>query len=143
MPAGKAALFMAVLLGAAFAGSASLDGPTGVHSTCQDGLDNDADGFIDEGDLECVAYPWADGSGEKTTTVGVTYGENGRLSGSGTYESSAFAYWLSVIQADPAYGPIDWCDLANNGYVAFGSSWDDSYTEALAFKNDPANGCPP
>jgi len=145
MPTGKAALFMALLLGAAFAGSTALDNPyTGVHSTCADGLDNNGDGFQDEGDPECLAYPWADGTGEKSSTVvGVTIGENGRVAGSGQYESSAFAYWLADLQSNPAYGPIDYCLLADNGYVAIGSSWDNSYNEALAFKTDPANGCPP
>ena len=145
MPTGKAALFMAVLLGAALAGSGALDDPfTRVHSTCEDGLDNNGDTFIDVGDLECTAYPWADGTGEKSSTVvGVTVGENGRVAGSGQYESSSFAYWLSELQSDPAYGPPDYCDLAQNAYVALGSSWDNSYAEALAFKTDPANGCPP
>lgn len=145
MPTGKAVLFMAVLLGAALAGSGALDDPfTRVHSTCADGIDNNADGFIDVGDLECVYYPWKDGTGEKSSTVvGVTVGENGKVAGSGTYESSAFAYWLNVLQSDPLYGPIDYCDLAQNGYIAPGPGWDNSFAEANTFKSDPANGCPP
>lgn len=146
MPTGKAALFMALLLGAALAGSTALDDPiTRVHSTCEDGLDNNGDSFIDVGDFDCLAYPWADGAGEKASTVvGVTVGENGEVAGSGEYPSSAFAYWLAFIQDDPAmYPPPTWCDLADNGYISQGSSWDSSYAEALAFKTDPANGCPP
>lgn len=144
MPTGKAALFMALLLGAALAGSTALDDPyTGVHSTCEDGLDNNADGMIDGGDQECAVYPWKDGTGEKSSTVvGVTIGENGRVAGSGQYVSSAFAYWLADLQDDPMNGPMEFCLLAD-GYVAIGSSWDNSYAEALAFKTDPANGCPP
>jgi hypothetical protein len=138
MPTGKAALFMALLLGAALAGT-GVANISGVHSTCLDGSDNDSDGGIDDGDENCLLFPWADGSGEKLTTIGVTQGENGQIAGSMNYRSSAFEYWLN--NPSPAGYPP--CDLALHYYTWPGGTWDDSATEATAFLNDPNNGCPP
>ena len=152
MPTGKAALFMALLLGAALAGSTALDRVPSAHTTCGDLADNDADAYIDETDPQCLVYPWADGAGEKLTTIGVTQGENGKIAGSMEYSSSAFVYWLGVYQDQdaqgfPQRGPIDQCNLASSytdpiQYV-HQNVWDDSIQDALDFKNDPANGCPP
>lgn len=152
MPTGKAALFMAVLLGAALAGSGALNTVASAHSTCGDLLDNDGDGNIDETDPQCVVYPWADGAGEKLTTIGVTQGENGNIAGSMEYTSSAFVYWLGVYQDQdaqgfPQRGPINQCYLAGSFIdplqYAHQNAWDDSIQDALDFYNDPANGCPP
>jgi hypothetical protein len=138
MPAGKAALFMALLLGAALAGT-GVANIAGVHSTCNDQSDNDADGGIDDGDENCLNYPWADGAGEKYTNIGVTQGENGQISGSMNYPSTAFAYWL----ANPTPNGYPPCDLALHYYNWPGGTWDNSAAEASAFLNDPNNGCPP
>lgn len=152
MPTGKAALFMAVLLGAALAGSTTLNSVAAVHSTCKDSIDNDADVNIDEMDPQCLVYPWADGAGEKLTTVGVTQGENGQIAGSMEYTSSAFTYWVGVYQDQDAQGfpqrdIIAQCNLATSyidpTYYVANNVWDDSTVDATAFKNDPANGCPP
>ncbi len=139
MPAGKAALFMAVLLGAALAGS-GVANIAGVHSTCKDGIDNPPQtGDADGADENCLLYPWADGAGEKSTTVGVTQGENGQTAGSMNYRSSAFEYWLN----NPDQFTAPPCDLALTYSMWPGGTWDDSGTEATVFLNDQSNGCPP
>ena len=152
MPTGKGAVFIALLLGAALAGSTALNTVAGVHSTCKDSADNDADAYIDEADPQCLVYPWADGAGEKLTTIGVTQGENGEIAGSMQYTSSAFIYWVGVYQEQDAQGfpqrdLIAQCNLAENYidpiYYVATNVWDDSTADAIAFKNDPANGCPP
>lgn len=152
MPTGKAALFMALLLGAALAGSTALNTVASAHSTCGDLADNDGDVNIDEADAQCLVYPWADGAGEKVTTIGVTQGENGNIAGSMEYPSTAFVYWLGVYQDQDAQGfpqrdLIAQCNLAGAytdpiQYV-HQNVWDDSIQDALDFLNDPANGCPP
>ena len=139
MPTGKAVLFMAVLLGAALAGS-GIANIAGVHSTCKDGIDNaPQSGDPDGADENCLLYPWADGAGEKITTVGLTQGENGQIAGSMSYPSTAFAYWLN----NPDQFTPPPCDLALTYHTWTGGTWDNSATEATAYLNDPMNGCPP
>lgn len=97
---GKAlvAIFLG-LLAVAFTGT---DTPgIGFSKECIDGIDNDADGFVDHADNDCRDYPYADGNGESYTQIGSDYqGEY--------YEYSMFDYDFTYGNnaGDIAY----WCN---------------------------------
>jgi hypothetical protein len=59
------------LLAVAFTGDTSPG--VGFSKECIDGIDNDADGSIDQNDSDCSSYPYADGAGEAFTQIGADY----------------------------------------------------------------------
>ena len=69
----------------------------GIHPECIDNIDNDLDSSIDEDDLDCNIYPFADGNGESFTP------ENERRTGEAYSPSNAWEWALSKM------GGIDPC----------------------------------
>ena len=69
----------------------------GIHPECEDGIDNDTDASIDEDDLDCNIYPFADGNGESFTP------ENERRTGDQYEPNNAWEWSLSKM------GGIDPC----------------------------------
>lgn len=101
---GKAlvAIFLG-LLAVAFTGT---DTPgIGFAKECIEGIDNDADGFIDWADTECFDYPYADGNGESYTQIGSDYQgeyyEYSMFDYEFTYGNNAgnLGYWCDPVQA--------------------------------------------
>ena len=80
-------LFLAILAGA-FAGSAPQY--IGIHSDCEDGIDNNDNGYIDVEDEGCFQYPYEDGSGEDLTDIASRYTGNNYV--------SLFDYHLEISQ---------------------------------------------
>ena len=78
---------VALFIAFAFTGSVKAQ-PIGIHEECQDGIDNDGEGDIDENDFHCMEYPFADGAGESPTTMG----ESGKAFSSDSYEMTLFEY---------------------------------------------------
>jgi len=62
---------LALMVAVAFTG-AEAAAPIGIKAECQDGIDQDNDGDIDDMDSNCWEYPFADGGGEYATTFGPT-----------------------------------------------------------------------
>lgn len=82
---------------------------TQIHEDCLDGIDNDTDGTIDFGDIDCQTYPYADGNGEEFTP------EQDRMNEEAYIHGNAFdaylVYWADYGGQDPCtfsigYSPI-------------------------------------
>jgi hypothetical protein len=109
------AIFMA-LLATALTGKVST--PVGIHSQCEDGIDNDSDSDIDIVDTNCFDYPFADGGGEYTTTTGV----GGKAWSSSSYSISIWEYHYNQgYNSDPA-----WC----SDYSLYIASYNLLFTES-------------
>ena len=80
-------LFLGILA-AAFAGSPPQY--IGIHADCEDGVDNNDNGFIDIGDEGCLQYPYEDGAGEDFTDPALMYQGNNYV--------SLFDYHLQISQ---------------------------------------------
>ncbi len=82
---------LALMVAVAFTG-AEAAAPIGIKEECQDGIDQDNDGYIDEQDDQCWRYPFEDGGGESQTT----YGKNGKAFSSDSYEMTVFDWHNQV-----------------------------------------------
>lgn len=80
-------LFLGIIA-AAFTGSGIQY--IGIHAECEDGIDNNQNGFIDIGDDGCFEYPYQDGAGEDITDPASRYQGNNYV--------SLFDYHLQISQ---------------------------------------------
>lgn len=84
----------------------------GIHTECMDNIDNDLDTSIDENDLDCAIYPYADGNGESFTP------EDERRTGESYSPSNAWEWvvGLEPPQIDPCvqmYSPVTQLEAYN------------------------------
>lgn len=120
---------LALMVAVAFTG-AEAAAPIGIKMECQDGIDQDNDGSIDENDDNCWEYPFADGGGEYATTFGPT----GKGFNSGPYEMTVFDWHNQVNPVafvsgglacfSPEYEPVyQQIDSNSNGEDASLDQW--------------------